>query len=346
MKKIYLLVFLIFYLLSCYISPAKKIHYSVNKIWGNGSYCAFTSLIKYKGTYYCTFREGESHIFDKQGKAEGKIRILASKDGNKWSSVFFEGEAGLDFRDPKLSITPDGRLMVNIGCSIYQDRKLTAQLPYVIFSNDGKQFTTPHIVSLDIPKGQTNNWLWRTTWQGDTGYAVNYCHLADGKSGLQLMTTKDGKHYKILTSLNIPDFPNESTIRFLPSGKMTMIVRRDGGDCVGYWGISSPPYTEWTWKKMNFRLGGPDFLVLNEDKIILGSRSYYISNHCKMALYKGNVQGDFQEVCILPSGGHSGDSSYPGLLIEGNELWVSYYTSLESDKTSIYLAKLPLTLFK
>ena len=59
----------------------------VQKIWDNGNHCAFTSLVKFKGKYYCSFREGESHIFDKQGKAEGKVRIIVSKDGKKWTSA-------------------------------------------------------------------------------------------------------------------------------------------------------------------------------------------------------------------------------------------------------------------
>ena len=53
----------------------QEIKYTVNKIWDNGKHCAFTSLIKYKGLYICSFREGETHIFDSRGNAEGKVRI-------------------------------------------------------------------------------------------------------------------------------------------------------------------------------------------------------------------------------------------------------------------------------
>ena len=63
-------------------ASAQQISFNVQKIWGDGvSHCAFSSLVHFKGRYYCSFREGESHIFDKNGKAEGKVRIIASKDG-------------------------------------------------------------------------------------------------------------------------------------------------------------------------------------------------------------------------------------------------------------------------
>ena len=47
----------------------------------------------------------------------------------------------------------------------------------------------------------------------------------------------------------------------------------------------------------------------------------------------------FQHVLELPSGG---DTSYPGMVIHGGLLWMSYYSSHEDGKTSIYLAKIKL----
>ncbi|MBO6247802.1 MAG: hypothetical protein J6N54_03205, partial [Bacteroidales bacterium] len=58
-----------------------KFTYSVEKIWDKGTHAAFTSLVEFKGKYYITFREGYSHIFDQDGNAEGRIRILESKNG-------------------------------------------------------------------------------------------------------------------------------------------------------------------------------------------------------------------------------------------------------------------------
>ncbi|MBQ5715104.1 MAG: hypothetical protein IIV60_01985, partial [Alistipes sp.] len=78
MKQLRIIMIGIVAIFSLLPVSAQQISYSVSKIWGDGvSHCAFSSLIRYKGRYYCSFREGESHIFDKNGKAEGKVRILA-----------------------------------------------------------------------------------------------------------------------------------------------------------------------------------------------------------------------------------------------------------------------------
>ena len=92
---------------------------------------------------------------------------------------------------------------------------------------------------------------------------------------------------------------------------------------------------------MDFRLGGPDFLYLNDGLVVMGSRSHFTSV-AKTVLLTGTGTEKFQEVCVLPSGG---DTSYPGLMVEGDQLWVSYYSSHETPKASIYLAKIPLTMF-
>ncbi|MBP3774035.1 MAG: exo-alpha-sialidase [Bacteroidaceae bacterium] len=327
------------------VAMAQEVHFSTQKIWDNGTYSSFTSLLKYQGRYYCTFREGESHIFDKDGNAEGRIRVIVSQDGVTWESALLVGEKGVDLRDPKLSVTPDGRLMLSIGGSIYRERKLMGHVPYVCFSKDGRKFGRLHRVKVEGEEQHKMDWIWRTTWHDGVGYTVNYFSSKEaGKGGgLSLMSTTDGLKYKLLTEFSIPDFPNESTIRFLPDGRMLVMVRRDKGDAMGYWGVSRPPYQDWEWKKMEMRLGGPDFVVQDEQNILMGSRTYYIPSRHKMALYKGRLDGHFEEMCILPSGG---DCSYPGLLVEGNELWVSYYSSHEDGRARIYLSRIPLDMLK
>src|SRR4051812_14848479 len=80
---------------------------SVNRVWHSGQHNAFTDLIQYKGQWFCTFRESRAHV-----GGNGKIRVLASKDGDSWTPAGLLAEEGIDLRDPKLSITPDSRLML------------------------------------------------------------------------------------------------------------------------------------------------------------------------------------------------------------------------------------------
>lgn len=341
MKRVFIIVFCLLSIMASV--TAQKYEVAVKKIWDNGSHCAFTSLIKYKGKYYCSFREGETHIFDRNGNAEGKVRILVSEDGETWKPLALMHKPEYDLRDPKLSVMPDGRLMVTIGGSIYKDKKLTARVPQVSFSTDGISFTEPVPIRIEEKAQNGNDWLWRVTWDGLVGYGVNYySQEGDRELRVALLKTTDGINYQWVTDLDVSGGPTEATVRILPDKKMLMMVRRDGGNGHGYWGVSEPPYTAWEWKEMKMALGGPDFISLGKGVIVAGSRSMYIPSHPKTVLFTGNEEGDFQETYVLPSGG---DTSYPGFLVEGDQLWVSYYSSHETANAAVYLAKLPLSLF-
>ena len=313
---------------------------TIDKIWDAGTHAAFTSLIKYKGDYYCTFREGYSHIFDERGEAEGQVRILKSSDGQKWQSVATLSMEGIDLRDPKLSEMPDGRLMVTIGGSKYRNRELVGATPMVSFSTDGEHFTTPQLMKLDEQTRTGFDWVWRVTWNDGVGYGVNY--VGASNDHIDLLQTTDGIHYSLVS--HVQTNGNETTLRFLPDGRMLMMVRRDSDDLEGQWAVSRPPYTQWNFQSMGFRIGGQDFVALDKEHLIVATRTYFNLPHTKTALYRGTVQGDWEEVYVLPS---DGDTSYPGILVEGDEVWVSYYSSNGiANKTSIFLAKLPLSLWK
>src|SRR5581483_1223456 len=143
---------------------------SVTKIWDKGPHNAFTDLIRWRGQWYCTFREAEAHV-----GGDGKIRVLVSADGKDWSSSALVGESGIDLRDPKLSITPDDRLMIVAGGSVYKGKTLLGRQPRVTFSADGKTWTPPQRV---VNEG---DWLWRVTWHDGKAYGVVYTPSEDNK---------------------------------------------------------------------------------------------------------------------------------------------------------------------
>ena len=90
---------------------------------------------------------------------------------------------------------------------------------------------------------------------------------------------------------------------------------------------------------MPFSVGGPDFIALDENHFIGGGRidGKYTS------LFTFTRDGDFKIVLKLPS---NSDSSYPGFVIDNNKLFVSYYSSHETKKASIYFAEIPLSYFR
>ncbi len=318
---------------------------SVKKIWDAGKHNAFTDLIRWHDKWYCTFREADAHV-----GGDGKLRILVSSDGETWESAALLEEKGIDLRDPKLEITPDDRLMIVAGGSVYEGKTLTGRQPRVAFSKDGKTWTPTQRV---LTEGE---WLWRVTWHGGKAYGISYdaaerssdAAKAAADSGkvepgpadwkLKLVVSNDGVKYDLVTHLDVPGHPNESTLRFLPSGEMIALVRREGGNKMGWIGRSSPPFKEWKWKETGHQMGGPNFIRLPDGKLWAAGRVY--PGGAKTAIATMTPEGDYQPVLTFPS---SGDTSYPGLVWHDGLLWMSYYSSHEG-KTSIYLAKVKLPL--
>ncbi len=318
---------------------------SVAKIWDAGKHNAFTDLIRWHDKWYCTFREAEAHV-----GGDGRLRVLESADGAKWESVALVSEAGIDLRDPKLSITPDDRLMITAGGSVYQGKTLLGRQPRVAFSKDAREWTRPERV---LSEGE---WLWRVTWHGGKAYGVSYnaderkspAAQEAAKTGkaapgpadwkLKLVASDDGVKYDSITHLDVPGHPNETTLRFLPDGEMVALVRREGGNTFGWIGRSHAPYEQWTWKETKHRLGGPNFIRLPDGQLWAAGRVY--PGGAKTAVARMTADGDYEPVLTLNSGG---DTSYPGLVWHDGLLWMSFYSSHEG-QTSIYLAKLKLPL--
>lgn len=307
----------------------------VRKIWSNDNHNAFTSLIWFRGSFYCAFREGENHVYGRDGSA----RIIASRDGINWEGVAAISKEGYDLRDPKLSVTPDGRMMVIIGGSVYRDRELLSQQTHVSFSDRaGRNFSNPVPVIIPEDIRTEHDWLWRVTWHKNSGYGVVYQSKKD--RAVSLLKTGDGINYELVTELDVDGSPNESTVRIMRDGEMLMVVRREAGDRDGIWGRSRPPYRKWEWRSLSMRLGGPDFISVKTDLMVLGTRVYDEKGNVT-ALFAGDRSGNFRSILSLPSGG---DSSYPGFVYRKKKMYVSYYSSHEG-KASIYFAEIPERLF-
>jgi hypothetical protein len=306
------------------------------KIWDRGGHNAFTDLVRYKSNFYCTFREGISHV-PKDTAENGRIRIIRSADLKTWDPVALLENDRYDLRDPKLSVTPDKRLMVLMGGSHYVNGKLIDMQPHVSFSTDGTDFTIPVPVAIEKSAKTKYDWIWRVTWNGNTGYGVVYqSHPPDNRNKVRLLKTVDGISYNQITEFNIESLPNEATVRFDEDENMIILLRREA-NANGFLGISAPPYEDWKWKELDYRLGGPDLIVLKNGKLVIGTRLYQPGS-ASTVIYRTDREGKIQKTVRLPSGG---DTSYPGLLLYKKLLLVSYYSSHEG-KTSVYLAKIRL----
>jgi len=309
-------------------SPEHDAILSVERIWDRAAHNAFTSMIDFNGKLYCAFRESNGHVSD----INGSIRVISSDDGQNWHSVELVSELGIDLRDPQLSITPDNKIMLNIGGSIYTGGKLVAMSPKVSFSDSqGTSFSPLQNIVLDQAIKTEKDWLWRATWHKGKVYAGVYQPSKD--KSVQLVVSEDGINYKFITTFEVSQ-GNETTLRFRSNDEMVAIVRR-GGNNNGAIGSSTAPYKNWKWNALDRKLGGPDMMLLENGQILAATREYLASEQ-KTILLKVDLNGSTTKLLTLPSGG---DCSYPGLLLKGNTLLVSYYSSHE-EKTAIYLARI------
>jgi hypothetical protein len=308
--------------------PSEARLIDVRKIWDKAPHNAFTDLIRFKGAWYCVFREGQAHV-----APDGALRVITSKDGQAWTSAALITSTNGDLRDAKITLMPDGRLMLSGAAALHPPSPIKHQ-SMAWFSKDGRKWSDP------VPIGDPNFWLWRTTWQKKTAYSVGY-GTAAGKF-VRLYTSRDGRQFDTLVaSLYDEGYPNEASLLFQPDGTGLCLLRRDGNPGTAKFGVAKAPYQAWEWKDLGMRLGGPQMLRLPDGRIVAAGRLYDGTVRTSL-LWLDPVAEKMTEFLKLPSGG---DTSYPGLVWHQDLLWVSYYSSHEG-KTSIYLAKVKLPAYQ
>ena len=294
---------------------------SVEKIWDRGAHNAFTDLVRFADRWWCTFREAQDH-----GGSIGTVRVICSDDGEAWESAAVLEERDVDLRDPKLSVTHDGRLMLVMGGSLYAGTRYLTRSPRIAFSEDGYAWTKPQKVLAE------DHWLWRITWHEGTAYSVS--KLGEGSNPRRgfLYSSVDGLEWEWITEFILPDgiwTASETTLRFMPDGAMVALVRPD------WIGTSKPPYTDWQWTQIGERIGGPNFIRWPDGTLWAGARGPHPDDGAAMVMSR-MTPTSYEPVLWLPSGG---DCSYPGMVEHDGLLWMSYYSSHEG-KTSIYLARI------
>ena len=300
------------------------------KIWDQARHNAFTDLVRWNDKFYCAFREGRGHV-----STDGKIRVLESKDANRWPPAVVVALAGYDLRDAHLSVTPDGRLMLLGGAAPRKkDNKGAPTGTFASFSKDGRQWSEPQIVV------EPGRWLWCVTWYAGKAYGVSYA-AAQKMPYLELLVSNNGTDYKShVDKLYGTGYPTEVTLRFDTDGTCYALVRRDrrGSEASSaLLGVSKPDYTKWRWSDLGATFngfGGPNFIQILGGRWIAAGRMHEGGAHTALT-YVDVKNGTMTKLLKLPSGG---DTSYPGMVWHDNILYVSYYSSHEG-KTSIYLAR-------
>ena len=296
----------------------------VERIWDKAPHNAFTDLIRYKDQWVCAFREAPAH---KGGVKDSSMRVLASKDTKEWRSVGHLADPRGDIRDAKLAVTPDGRLMLLTAIQLFDRSKGQTHQSIAFYTDDLKKWEGP------VDVGEPNFWMWGIEFHKGVGYSIGYS--TSPERFVRLYKTANGVEFQpIVKQLDVTaPFPNESAMTFDADDTMHVLQRCDPDPA--FIGQAKPPYTDWSWTQSNTRVGGPA-LTRTPDGRLLGAGRLYDGKERTSLFWIDEKTGTFTECLTFPS---AGDTSYPGLVWLDGVLHVSYYSTHENKKSSIYFAR-------
>lgn len=303
---------------------------TITKIWENSPNNAFTDLIKFNGTYYCSYSEEYSSSTD-TSEAMGSIGIIRSKTGKNWESVDLIQKKGMKLCNPRLSITPDRQIMIIMDGS---------SSSMVSFSDKkGDVFSDPEAVNIDTTIISGKKRLWKVTWFRGTGYALFY--KSDSKNDkISLLKTIDGKNFQKVTKIEVDGLFDESTLRFDQKGTMYAIINNADKEKRVTVGTSDWPYTKWSYRKVKDSLEKFNYTIINKNIVIVATG---LSNpELHTGILTVNKKGDLEEILKLPL---VNDVCYPGILKEPGKLLVTCCSAHEG-KPAIYLLKISVKMIK
>jgi len=317
---------------------------SVRQVFHNGEHNAFTDLVRFKDTYYLTFRScPDGHMVH----PTASIIVLASNDTQEWRQVHRFSVAERDTRDPHFLVFRD-TLFVYTGTwysgsttLARDDYDLNKHLGYAAWSKDGAEWHSPIML-----EGTFGHYVWRAAAHGDKAYLCGRRKLGfavaqrgEGRQVESLMLESDDGLIWRKRAVFQEIAGDETAFLFEADGGVLAVGRRGGGPAQLL--RSSPPYTHWDRTDLDRYIGGP-LLTKWGDRYLVGGRKTTPDSGPKTSLC-WLVGDQLHEFAELPSGG---DNSYPGFLPLGpGRALVSYYSSHERDAsgaaiTAIYLAEL------
>jgi hypothetical protein len=303
----------------------------LKKIGSKADHNAFVDLCEFQQQLYCCYREAENHI-----SADGSIRILTLDLDGKTLHSSRIAIPKTDLRDPKITITPDGNILL-----IAYARRTSINNQTIGAQNLTWLSQKGHSWSAAREFADRGWWLWRIKWHKGQAYGFAYnrkqnaIHLYSGDPRRSFHL-----HQPFALSLHKhkKGYPNESDLIF--DGKNAFaLVRRDADSYSAQLGHSKFPYKKWSWIDLGRYIGGPVMLHLGENFALVAGRIVKNGQLVTGLLKMNLANGDLQELLILPS---AGDNSYPGLVLKEGLLYVSYYSSHEDNKSSVYLAQVKL----
>lgn len=295
---------------------------STNLIWKGDSHAAFTSLVYYNNYLYCAFRNANQHA-DTNGKDNGCICIIRSKDGDVWESFLRFENQDFDFRDPQMSVTPSGELMLLTEKVQYNEGHAKTRSTAVTFIKEDGSFTP--ISSIHFDTYDNWNWIWNIEWID--GVAYGFCYIPF----FGLVRSEDGINYELVEKIHLDGNPSEASVAKLDKNHLLAVVRRDSLAALGIYNLIDK---QWQWRDCDEIIACPKIIKAKKNLFVVG-RSYKYG--LQTTLYKFNKNK--QELVPIERIQGDKDCSYPGIVYINRKFCISYYKG-DAQSSNIYLTSL------
>lgn len=337
----------------------------INKIYSDGSHCAFTDLIYWDGKYIAAFRKGSEHM----PAGMGKVYIVSTSDPSQeqcWDHVATL-DTGFDNRDPKFFTYEDmlgvvfGSFLPRVSTQVYDtSRKENDIMTHICLSYDAVSWSNPK------PVGRLNYWLWSVKELGfpdslaikkslrlsyaPTHIGASYHPITkqDHFSGIYIHVSINGP-YKWVTIDQVcwgtlgDDFSEPSIC--IKDETLCCAIRKevkaytdkrylvDTGETV----IASSKIDKlgkglnWDYRVLDNEIHSPSLLEVKDGLILCGRKVLREPVRTTTELFSlDNRENELTSILDLNA---RGDNGYPGMILspDGKTVYISYYSQHEVD---------------
>ncbi|HOK10256.1 MAG TPA: hypothetical protein PLT82_05410 [Candidatus Hydrogenedens sp.] len=310
-----------------------RFDYRLEVMYSDGLHNSNSDLICWRGRFYLVHANSPFHLASEQCK----LFLWESNDGTKWTRVAEFKVSGEDIRDPKFGAIGDKLFLYAL---VNKDFFAEPYRTLYSSSRDGR-----HWGCFQPIDGEADGWLfWRPKTKDCVEWYVTAYWYEHGKSAL--FRSVDGVHWNMVSIIHEGARNDETDFEFLPDGRIICTARLEySGSFFGHSqgstlvATSRYPYKEWDKMETRLtRLDGPCLFALDGKVFAIGRREcknkgpfWYtgsIFNRKRTALYYVSPEG-LRWLTDFPS---AGDTSYGGVTMRGDTMFMCYYTSpIEKD---------------
>ncbi|MFX0070603.1 MAG: hypothetical protein ACFFAO_05870 [Candidatus Hermodarchaeota archaeon] len=307
-----------------------KVHPELKaKYWAavaDGLHNSNTDMTFWNGKFYLIHAASVFHF----GTEVCKLVLRRSVDAIHWEAIKEFKIKDEDIRDPKFAIIKNKLILYVLKNEGFDPEPYDTVLTY---TENGEDWADWEQIS------NQQGWLfWRPKTHDDDIWYLPAYWWDHGKS--KLLKSSDGIHWEDISVIYEGLKNDETAIEFLSDGRMICTARLEGSG--NYFGdkrgstlisVAEPPYKNWKQVKSYVtRLDGPVLFRHNGKVYAVGRyqpKQGFLTNQGSILARKRTsiflVEEDkLKWLTDLPS---AGDTTYGGVVIKNNHLYVCYYTN-------------------